>query len=455
MPVKSRPNVVVFLTDQQRWDTTGVSGGGNPLDLTPNFDRMAQEGTHLFNAFTCQPVCAPARASLQTGLYATETGVYRNGIALPPDMRTLAHHFGDAGYYTGYIGKWHLADDRYDGAVPEVQRGGYKYWLAANLLEFASDAYATTLYDETGSPVRLPGYRVDALTDVAIRFVDAHQHEPFYLFVSYLEPHHQNHRDDYPAPDGYAERYTGRWAPPDLITLGGSAAAQLPGYFGMVKRLDEALGRLRDALRSLSLRDNTIVLFTSDHGNHFKTRNAEYKRSCHDACIRVPGALGGPGFEGGGRLQSLVSLVDLPPTLLDAAGLAVPPEMQGRSLLPLLRGETEGWPGEVFLQISESQVGRAIRTRRWKYSVVAPGMRGSEVAGADRYVEECLYDLHADPYELTNLIGLESHREVAAALRARLMRRMVEAGELAPAIEPAPSSGSGGQRRVSLEEITA
>jgi arylsulfatase A-like enzyme len=165
----------------------------------------------------------------------------------------------------------------------------------------------------------------------------------------------------------------------------------------MVKRLDEALGRLRDALRSLSLLDNTIVLFTSDHGNHFKTRNAEYKRSCHDACIRVPGALGGPGFEGGGRLQSFVSLVDLPPTLLDAARLAVPPEMQGRSLLPLLRGETEGWPGEVFLQISESQVGRAIRTRRWKYSVVAPGMRGSEVAGADRYVEECLYDLHADP----------------------------------------------------------
>jgi arylsulfatase A-like enzyme len=102
-----RPNVIVFFTDQQRWDTTGVHG--NPLELTPNFDRMAQRGTHVYNAITCQPVCAPARASLQTGLYATRTTVYRNGIALPGDQKTLAHYFGAAGYRTGYIGKWHLA----------------------------------------------------------------------------------------------------------------------------------------------------------------------------------------------------------------------------------------------------------------------------------------------------------------------------------------------------------
>ena len=102
------PNAIVFFTDQQRWDTTGVHG--NPLGLTPNFDRMAQRGTHLFNSFTCQAVCAPARASLQTGLYATQTSVYRNGIALPAGTRTLAHHFREAGYHTAYIGKWHLAD---------------------------------------------------------------------------------------------------------------------------------------------------------------------------------------------------------------------------------------------------------------------------------------------------------------------------------------------------------
>lgn len=223
-------------------------------------------------------------------------------------------------------------------------RGGYQYWLASNTLEFTSDAYRTEVFDENGETVRLPGYRVDALTDAAIRYMDRKQQEgkPFFLFVSFLEPHHQNHRDDYPAPDGYADRYTGRFTPPDLSALGGNAQQQLAGYWGMVRRLDEALGRLLDARKSLGMTDNTIVLFTSDHGCHFKTRNDEYKRSCHDSSIRVPGAAVGPGFDGGGRVDRLISLVDVPPTLLDAAGLAVPPVMQGGVGDAALAGWTGG-----------------------------------------------------------------------------------------------------------------
>jgi arylsulfatase A-like enzyme len=451
-----RPNVIVFFTDQQRWDTTGVHG--NPLGLTPNFDRMAQWGTHLYNAFTCQPVCAPARASLQTGLYATETSVFRNGIALPTDMRTLAHHFGAAGYRTAYIGKWHLASE---DPVPEAQQGGYEYWLGSNLLEFTSEPYNTVMYDRAGNAVKLPGYRVDALTDAAIRYIDVHQEQPFYLFLSFLEPHHQNHIDDYVAPDGYRERYTGRWVPPDLAALGGSVHQHLGGYYGIVKRLDEALGRMLDALKSLGLSEDTILLYTTDHGSHFKTRNSEYKRSCHESAVRLPTALcgpsahpRGPGFDGGGRIQQLVSLVDLPPTLLDAAGLPVPEEMQGRSIVPLLHGNAAEWPEEVFIQISESQVGRAVRTHRWKYSVVAPDKEGWRDPAADHYIEEYLYDLEADPYELTNLLGYESHQKVAAVMRERLIRRMVEAGEAAPTIEVAPSRPSG-QRRVSDAEAYA
>jgi arylsulfatase A-like enzyme len=382
-------------------------------------------------------------------MYATTTGCYRNGIPLGEDAVTLAHHFREAGYRTGYIGKWHLAGE---DPVPEAQRGGYGDWLAANILEFVSDAYDTVLYDNGNLPVKLPGYRVDALTDAAIRYLDSHQDKPFYLFVSFLEPHHQNHRDDYPAPDGYDERYRGRWCPPDLAALGGSAQQHLAGYYGMVKRLDEALGRLLDALKSLALTKNTVVLFTSDHGCHFKTRNGEYKRSCHESSIRVPTALQGPGFDGGGRLQELVSLVDLPPTLLHAAGLAVPREMQGRSVLPLLRGDKAGWPEEVFIQISESQLGRAVRTRRWKYSVAAPDKDGWQDPAAEHYAEAFLYDLEADPYELTNLIGLESHKKVAEVMSARLLRRMVEAGEVEPSIEAAPERPAG-QRRVSDEEV--
>lgn len=444
----SSPNVIVFLTDQQRWDTTGVHG--NPLDLTPNFDRMARHGTHVDQAFTCQPVCGPARSCLQTGMYATETGCYRNGIALPQDAHTLAHYFRDGGYTTGYIGKWHLAEGT-KGPVSEDQRGGYEYWLASNTLEFTSDAYDTVMYDNDNQAVKLPGYRVDAVTDAVIRYVHQPREQPFYLFVSYIEPHHQNHRDDYPAPDGYEERYRERWTPPDLAALGGSTHQHLAGYYGMVKRLDEALGRLLDALKSLDMLDDTIVLFTSDHGNHFKTRNGEYKRSCHEASIRIPMAVMGPGFNSGGRLSELVSLMDVPPTLLHSAGLPVPEVMQGHSFLPLAQKQATDWPEEMFTQISEAEVGRAVRTHRWKYAVTAPDKDGWSDPGSDQYTEAYLYDLLSDPYELKNLIEYDSHNEVKQVMRERLIRRMVAAGEAVPEIVLAETI-PGGQRHVSAQE---
>jgi arylsulfatase A-like enzyme len=445
------PNVIFFFTDQQRCDTTGVHG--NPLDLTPNFDRMAIEGTHLYHAYTPQPVCGPARACLQSGMYATQVGCWRNALPLPTGIPTLAGAFNAAGYRTAYIGKWHLADREIIGPVPQESRGDYQDWLAANVLEFTSDAYHTTLYNNDDQPVDLPGYRVDALTDAAIRYVDAHQREPFFLFLSFLEPHFQNTRDDYPAPSGYAERYNGRWTPPDIAALGGGNAYQnLGGYYGMVKRLDEALGRLLDALRSLNLLENTIVVFTSDHGNHFKTRNSEYKRSCHDASIRVPTAICGPGFDGGGRVKAMVSLLDLPPTLLDACGIAVPKQFAGRSLVPLVKRQAQDWPDDVFVQISESQVGRAIRTQRWKYCVVAPDKSGWAEPGSESYTEDALYDLLADPYELNNLIGLDSHQAVTARLRERLLARMQQAGEPLPAILPAEPR-PGGQKIVLDSEV--
>ena len=444
-----RPNVIVFFTDQQRWDTTGVHG--NPLDLTPNFDRMAQQGTDVHYSFTCQPVCGPARACLQTGMYATQAGVWKNSRTLASDATTLAHSFRQAGYTTGYIGKWHLADEE---PVPAAKRGGYEYWLASNLLEFTSGPYDLVMYDNENQAVKLPGYRVDAQTDAAIHYVNDHQQDPFFLFLSYIEPHHQNNLDDYPPPDGYRGRYTGKHIPPDLAALGGSTHAHLGGYYGMIKRLDEALGRLLDALKSLDLLDNTIVLFTSDHGCHFKTRNAEYKRSCHESSIRVPTAIRGPGFAGGGRLRQLVSLIDLPPTLLHAAGIPVPDQMQGRSILPLLRGQSDGWPEEVFIQISESQIGRALRTARWKYSVVAPGLNGNSAPGADHYVEDYFYDLEADPHELTNLVSQAAYSAIKAQLRERLIARMVAAGETAPVIEAAPEQPSG-QRNAALADVRA
>jgi arylsulfatase A-like enzyme len=446
-----QPNILFILTDQQRWDTTGIHG--NPLDLTPNFDRIALEGTHLFNTFTCQPVCTPARACLQTGMYATCSGVFRNGLPLPPESQTIAKIFKRGGYRTAYIGKWHLGTGEMIGPVPDQYRGGYDYWLASNVLEFTSDAYQVKLFDNHEKPIELPGYRVDALADAAIRYIDENQTQPFFLFLSFLEPHFQNHRDDYPAPDGYAQRYVGKWIPPDLADLGGSTHQHISGYYGMVKRLDEALGRILDALKSLHLDEKTIVVFTSDHGNHFKTRNNEYKRSCHESSIRIPAAIMGPGFYGGGRIQKLVSLIDFPPTLLEACGFLIPPQMQGSSILPLIQHRPVHWQKEVFIQISESQIGRAIRTKRWKYGVVAPEGDGWNEMSSNRYRDAYLYDLQSDPYELTNLIHFISHQDVADSLRKRLIQRMVLAGETAPIIEPYPDLISSPMRFVHPEEV--
>lgn len=448
-----KPNVIVFFTDQQRWDTTGVHG--NPLDLTPNFDRMAQMGTHLYNTTSCQPVCGPARSCFQTGQYATTTGCFRNGIPLPDEAKTLADFFKAGGYDTGYIGKWHLAKPGVVGPVPEEQRGGYDYWLSANLLEFVSDAYDCVLYDNDNNEVKIPGYRADAQTDAVIDYINDHQVDPFFLFISYLEPHHQNHLDDYPPPDGYRERYAGRWTPPDLLALGGSSQQHLGGYYGMVKRLDEALGRMIDALKSLEMLDNTIILFTTDHGCHFKTRNDEYKRSCHESSVRLPTAIMGPGFNSGGQIREVVSLLDMPPTLLDGAGLPVPDQMQGRSVVPLVKRQAVDWPEETFIQISEAQVGRAVRTQRWKYGVDAPQKHGGKDAGSDRYVEQYLYDLEYDPYELTNLVDADSHEQVRVVMRERLIRRMVEAGEAIPVIEPCGTVTKYNQRRVTEAETLA
>ena len=222
--------------------------------------------------------------------------------------------------------------------------------------------------------------------------------------------------------------------PPDLGALGGTSWQHLPGYYGMVKRLDEAFGRILDVLKSLQLSEDTIVLFTTDHGNHFKTRNAEYKRSCHESSIRIPMAFTGGPFTGGGRLKEMVSLVDVAPTLLDACNIPVPEDMQGHSIMPLLGGKDAQWPQEIFVQMSEVQVGRAIRTKRWKYSVEALDKDPIKDSCSDTYTETFLYDLEHDPYELHNLIHSEAHREVCHILAGKLKAKMVEAGEKEPVI---------------------
>lgn len=443
-------NIVVFFTDQQRWDTLGLNG--TPLGLTPNFDRLARRGTFFQEAVTAQPVCGPTRACLQTGQYATTNGVFCNEKMLGPESPKLAELFSAHGYRTAYIGKWHLSEGTGAGAVPRENRAGYQDWLAANCVELTSGPYSACLWDGDNNKVELPGYRTDAVTDAAIRYVAKRAETPsesYLLFISQLEPHHQNTDDSYPAPHGMEKDYMGRWLPPDLQELGGSAARDWAGYCAMVKRLDEGLGRLMDAIESTGQADRTTVVFVSDHGCHFKTRNDEYKRSPHESSVRVPFAIWGAGWNGGGEHRCPASLVDLAPTLLDTAGIPIPSTMQGRSLLPVTRGDRSHLPEESFIQFGDIGLppGRALRTSRWKYGVVAAAKNAGQPS-ASIYHEMCLYDLRTDPYEFSNLIESASHAPVREEFRLRLLRRMEAIGEPLAKIIPALTSADSSQRTV-------
>ena len=445
-------NIIFYFTDQQRWDTCGCFG--QPLDITPNLDALAREGVKFDNAFSPQPVCGPCRALFQTGKYPTETGCFRNNIMLPAGVKTLGQYIEEAGYETAYIGKWHLASDgelekppaidHTVTAIPRELRGGYTgFWRAADVLEFTSHGYDGFVFDENDRRVDFKGYRADCINDMALEFLDGYTGEkPFFMTISQIEPHHQNDRRHYEGPEGSKERFKDFVLPEDLKALGGNAAEEYPDYLGQCASLDENLGRLVAKLKEKGLYENTVILFASDHGSHFLTRNRDehlngyddYKRSCHDACLHVPLVIAGGPYRGGRAVEELVSTASLPKTILALAGVDVGDAMIGENLLDVVEKKADNRPNEIFAQISESRVGRCIRTARYTYSVYAPGVNGGEAAASDRYADDFLYDMEQDPHQLNNVVTDPAYAQVKAELRARLLDWIWQAEGARPVI---------------------
>ena len=432
-------NIIFYFTDQQRWDTCGCFG--QPLDITPNLDQLAREGVKFDNAFSPQPVCGPCRALFQTGKWPTETGCFRNNIMLPAGVKTLGSYIEEAGYETAYIGKWHLASDgelekppaidHTVTAIPRELRGGYTgFWRAADVLEFTSHGYDGFVFDENDQRVDFKGYRADCINDMALEFFDQYDGEkPFFMTISQIEPHHQNDRKHYEGPEDSRERFKDFVLPEDLKVLGGNAAEEYPDYLGQCASLDENLGRLVARLKEKGLYENTVIIFASDHGSHFLTRNRDshlngyddYKRSCHDAALHVPLVIAGGPFKGGIAVEELVSTASLPKTILALAGVDVGEAMIGENLLDVVEKKDDNRPNEVFAQISESRVGRCIRTARYTYSVYAPGVNGGEAAAAGRYADDFLYDMEKDPHQLNNVVADPAYVQVKQELRERLL----------------------------------
>ncbi|SPT70397.1 sulfatase-like hydrolase/transferase [Anaerobiospirillum thomasii] len=446
-------NILFYFTDQQRHDTCGCFG--QELDVTPNLDSLAREGVAFGTAISPQPVCGPCRALFQTGQYATTTGCFRNNKMLPHDVKTLANYLEESGYETAYIGKWHLASegeleqkphiDHTITAIPLEYRGGYSgFWRASDVLEFTSHGYDGYIFDENNQRLDFKGYRADCITDFALEFFDRYDRKkPFFMTISQIEPHHQNDHRHYEGPEGSKEKYKDVKLPHDLEALGGNAKEEYPDYIGQCAALDKNLGRIVQRLKDEGLYDNTVIIFASDHGSHFMTRNKDehlngyddYKRSCHDAAVHVPLVIAGGPFKGGVRFDDVVSTDSLPKTILALAGIDVGDKMIGENLIDVVHRKDAGRKQEAFIQISESRLGRAIRTDRYCYAVYAPNVGGGEKGSSDYYRDDFLYDLSVDPYELDNKIRDENYTEIKLTLRRRLMQMINEAEHMHVTIE--------------------
>ena len=434
--------MLFIISDQFRADNLGCLGV-NPMNLTPNLDALARRGTLFRSAMANHPVCAPARGTFFTGQYEEKHGVWHNGLAIDPKAETLATVLRGRGYSANYIGKWHLSAENNNqaswGAVPAEYRGGFlDVWEGANALERTSHAYEGTIFDASMKPIPFSGvYRDDFLTGRGVEFLRNRDKRPFLLVMSYLNPHHQNDLDAYVPPKELAGKYKDFFVPQDLRPLPGSWPSQLGDYYGCVASIDNSVAKLLAALKQQGILENTIVVFASDHGCHFKTRNTEYKRSPQDSSLHIPLIVAGPGFDRGAEVRELVSQVDVTPTLLDACGAPIPASMQGRSLMPLVEGRRDGWRDEVYSHMSEFMTGRILRTPRWTYAVAAPKRPGwKQAPDADLYVEYMLYDNSADPFQHVNLAGRSDTAAVSRELRERLLARIAEAGGRRPAIEP-------------------
>lgn len=437
-------NIVFFFSDQQRFDSLGVNGQNLPV--TPNLDRFARESAVNFTrAYTPQPVCGPARSCLQSGLYATQTGCYRNNIPLPQDIPTLARRLKVAGYNVGYVGKWHLgrsegSDNMINdpcGPTPLESRGGYDdYWMASDLLEMTSHGYDGYVFDKDNQRVDFKGYRADCITGYGVDYIRNYDSDqPFFLFISNLEPHQQNDHFNFEAPDGYRERFVDYDRPADLVSGVGDWEAYYPDYLGCCHSLDENFQRVLDALQEKGFTDETMVIYTSDHGCHFRTLLAEctpggyddYKRNPFENSIHIPLLIQGAGFTPGRSEDRLVSLLDLPRTILEYAGCAVGDEIQGRSLIDI--DQKTDWDNAVYVQISESYVGRVLCTSRYKYVIYDPDKNPWDICCGDPYRERYLFDLKNDPLEQHNLIDDSTYQGIKRILRETLCEFARQAGE--------------------------
>lgn len=437
-----RPNIVVILVDDLRWDELGCQG--HPFVRTPNIDRIAYEGARFRNAFCTTPLCSPVRACLLTGLHTHHHGIYDNinRSERSHQLKTFPQELQRAGYETAYVGKWHMGND-------DTARPGFDYWVS---MKGQGTSFDPTL-NVNGQQIAFKGHTTDVLNHKALEFVQRKRQEPFCLYVAHKALHPElTQRDDGSITDPSAarfqpaKRHEGLYSEDavprrlnvtdsligkpalqrkvdDLPPLGpdtGTSDETIRDRLRMLAGVEEGVGQLLDALESAGTLDNTVFVFASDHGYWYGEHGLSVERRlAYEEAIRVPLLIRYPKLiKAGTTLDEFALSIDLAPTLLDLAGVESDWKFDGQSLRPLLAGKSPAdWRTSFLVQYNTDTVFprvrnmgyRALRTQRWKL------IRYKYLDGMDE-----LYDLLADPYEMRNVINAPGSAAVLKQLNHEL-----------------------------------
>ncbi len=420
-----KPNIVFVLTDQWRGDALGYAGDKNIK--TPNLDRFSKEAVNFTNAVSVCPVSTPARAALLTGRFPTSTGMTLNDIYLPSEELCIAEILKEAGYNTAHIGgKWHVdGHGRLNNVVPE-RRQGFDFWKGIE----CSHEYNNEPYYENDDPTMKywEGYSPYAICNAANDYISdaANSEKPFFLFVSIGTPHY---------PHGTAPKEMKDMYPKDQLVLNPNVPKsmedkvrqELQGYYGHCTATDKGIGTIIEQLKANNMMENTIFVFTSDHGEMMGAQGYKpfTKLVAYDESIRIPFLISYPGIgkNKGAVVNAPINIPDMLPTLLGLAKIKIPSTIEGDNLAKLVkRPNTKADRAALVMQptpwgmIFQEKEFRAIRTKRYTYSrtIDAPNM---------------LFDNVTDPYQMNNLVNKPEFAKLQKEMDKKLNKALKKIGD--------------------------
>lgn len=422
---KSRPNIVYVFADQWRAQTFGYAG--NPDVKTPHIDQLASQSLNLTHAVAGISVCCPGRACLLTGQYPLTHGVFVNDVHLSNKAVSIAQAFASQGYDTGYIGKWHVDGQGRSAYIPPERRQGFDYWKALECTHTYNQSYYYA--GDSDEKLTWEGYDAIAQTRDAEQYIRHHaeQDNPFLLVVSWGPPHAPYET----APESYRAMYK-----PEDVTLHPNVPADMAaearewiaGYYAHCTALDDCVNDLLTTLRDTGLAENTIFVFTSDHGDMLGSHGMDKKQKPWEESIRVPFLLHYPALFGttGQALDARIDTPDIMPTLLGLCDLPIPDTVEGLDFSDYLKGGPDPSDGAALLtcvhpfgQWSRDRGGREYRGVRTKRHTYVRTLDGPWL----------LYDNETDPYQLNNLVNQPDQAALQTELEALLQNKLQATGD--------------------------